>query len=158
MILLFSKNENFRTISEYTLCISFSMLLYKMPQILLVKNTTNLLSYCFVGNKSRISLKGIKSRCQQGYVSSGDPRNHFLSMPLQLLEASCISGLTALHHYQLSFPFHMSLSPFPSVISLPFLTLILLYPSYIGLINDIGCNWIVQDNLSISRALPKSHL
>lgn len=71
-------------------CVTFLLLLSQMITSLVTYNNTNLFSYSSEGQKSKLSLTGLKSSCWQGCVSSGGSREGSFPCLFQLIEAAHI--------------------------------------------------------------------
>ena len=118
----------------------------KLPQTYWLE-TTHLLSYNSVSQRSDVSLTGLKSRCQKGYILPGDSKRELVSLAFPLLEPPCILWLRSpscskLEMVGLSLTSHHSVTD-PSAFLFHFPGLLWLHWADLDLI---------QDNLPVFRS------
>lgn len=95
----FSENSRVELVTG---CISFRLLLSQITTNIVTHNSMNLFSYSSGGQKSKMSLKELKSRWLQASVPSGGFNRESISCHFLLLEAMALLDFWPHHSYHRS--------------------------------------------------------
>ena len=129
---------------------------YKLPQTWWLKTTLMYYLMVLEDRSLKLGFSGLKSRCRQSCLLSGESREESISLPFPASRAAASLGFWSLLFPKPAMAVFLMLPHSGPLLSSHFL--LWLWPSYFSLsfVSILWLHWthrIIQDNLSISRSL-----